>query len=262
MTVVLAGVGADTTNLGALGPLYDDGTFEYVPIPEKTSETTETETLGSWEFRYDDRTAADLATRIRPRPVRDPDLVVSDDELAAWPLHRDPNFAALSYGEHRSSGYVGRLQELEPGDVVGFYAGLRRPDGERAHRYLIGYLTVDRVDVVRPDASAAERRRLLERHPDNAHAKRSRDGRCYLAEKPVVLVDGREPGGLFERDPVCMSEYVVKPGNERPGYYLRESIADAWSIVEGGDHMAYKPAYRSDLDGEAFVELVGRPGER
>lgn len=261
MTVVLAGVGADSTNLGALGPLYDDGCFEYVPIPEKTRETDETETLGSWSLRGDDGVAADLTTRIEPQPVRGEADTVTGADLESWPFHRDPHFDALTYGEHRTSGYVSRLRALEPGDIVGFYAGLRRPDGDRAHRYLIGYFTVADVAVVTPDMPAAERRALLEAHPHNAHAKRARDGDLYL-EKPVVIVDGREPGGLFDRHPVRLSDYYVKEGNVRPQYYLREEIESAWDVRTGGTNMMYKPAYRCGLSGEHFRDLVGIPGER
>ncbi|MFC4542331.1 hypothetical protein ACFO5R_10370 [Halosolutus amylolyticus] len=261
MTVVLAGVGADSTNLGALGPLYDDGRFEYVPIPEKTRRTTESETLGSWELRGRDGTAADLTTRIEPQPVRGEAATVSGAALADWPLHHDPNFEALTYGEHRTSGYVSRLSALEPGDAVGFYAGLRRPDGDRAHRYLVGYMTVADVTVIRPDAPAAERRRLLDAHPENAHAKRADEGDLYL-DKPIVIVDGREPGGLFERHPIRLSDYYVKAGNERPQYYLRDEIASAFAVAAGGRNMMYKPAYRCELSGAAFRDLIGLPGGR
>ncbi|MDS0474722.1 hypothetical protein [Natrinema sp. 1APR25-10V2] len=261
MTVVLAGIGADSTNLGALAPLYDDGRFEYVPIPEKTRETTESETLGSWQLRAGDGVAADLTTRITPQPVRGGTETVTGDALASWPLHHDPNFDALTYGEHRTSGYVSRLRALESGDVVGFYAGLRRPDGDRAHRYLIGYFTVDDVVVVGPETSADEREAILRANPNNAHAKRAREGDLYL-EKPVVIVGGREPGGLFERDPIRISDYYVKDGNERPQYYLREEIESAWNVRAGGANMMFKPAYRCALSGAEFRELVGIPGER
>ncbi|WP_255191176.1 hypothetical protein [Natronobeatus ordinarius] len=262
MTVVLAGIGADSTNLGALAPLYDNGTFEYVPIPEKTDETRETETLGSWRLRYSDAVPADLTTRITPQPVRDGKTVVAGADLESWPLHHDPNFEALTYGEHRTSGYVSRLRALEPGDVVGFYAGLRRPRGERAHRYLIGYFTVNEVAVIGPETPASERERLLERHAENAHAKRARDSELYLEGKTVVIVDGCEPGGLFDRDPIRLSDYYVKEGNERAQYYLREEIATAWEVREGGENMMYKPAYRCALSGTEFVDEIGIPGER
>ncbi|MEY7847594.1 hypothetical protein AB7C87_00100 [Natrarchaeobius sp. A-rgal3] len=257
MTVVLAGVGADSTNLGALGPLYDDGRFEYVPIPEKTSKTTESRTLGDWPLSADGRVAADLTTRIEPQPVRGGVDTVRGADLESWPLHHDPNFEALTYGEHRTSGYVSRLRSLEDGDVVGFYVGLRRPDGDRAHRYLIGYVTVDRVDVITPETSRDERVAILERHPDNAHTKRARGGDLYLEEKTVVFVDGREPGGLFDRHPIRLSEYEVKPGNVRAQYYLREAIESNWNVRAGGSNMMYKPAYRCALSNEEFLGLVG-----
>ncbi|QFU83976.1 Nmad3 family putative nucleotide modification protein [Natronorubrum aibiense] len=261
MTVVLAGIGADSTNFGALAPLYDDGRFEYVPIPEKTRETDETATLGSWDLRGSDGTAASLTTRIKPQPIGDAKTTVTGDALESWPFHRDPNFEALTYGEHRTSGYVSRLRALESGDVVGFYAGLRRPDGDRAHRHLIGYMTVDRVDVVTPDMPRDEREAILEAHPENAHTKRARDGECYLG-KPVVLIDGREPGGLFDRHPIRLSDYYVKPGNERAQYYLRDEVATEWNVRAGGENMMYKPAYRCELSGEAFCQQVGLPGKR
>ncbi len=117
MTVVLAGVGADSTNFGALAPLYDDGRFEYVPIPEKTDATAETETLGSWPLRVGEGVAADLTTRITPQPGHDGAETVAGDALESWPLHHDPDFESLTYGEHRTSGYVSRLRALESGDV-------------------------------------------------------------------------------------------------------------------------------------------------
>ncbi|THE64638.1 hypothetical protein D8Y22_11870 [Salinadaptatus halalkaliphilus] len=257
MTVVLAGIGADSTNLGALAPLYDDGSFEYVPIPEKTTATTEPETLGSWELRASDRTAADLTTRVDPQPVRGGCETVTSPDVASWPLHHDPNFEALTYGEHRTSGYVSRLRALEPGDIVGFYAGLRRPDGDRAHRYLIGYFTVDRVDVVTPETPQREREAILEAHPHNAHSKRARDGELYLPEKSVVFLDGREPGGLFDRHPVRLSDYYVRPGNERAQYYLRDEIDSSWNVRAGGTNMMYKPAYRCEISSSAFRRRIG-----
>lgn len=259
MTVVLAGVGADTTNVGALGPLYDDGRFEYVPIPEKTPETDEGETFGSWPLRGREGVAADLATRIRPRPIGDDGLVLTGEDLAEWPVHRDPNLEALTYGEHRA-GYVSRLRSLEAGDAVGFYAGLA--DGERAHRYLIGSFTVEEVAVVTPETAPEEREAILGRFAENAHAKRASGTELYRDEKPVVLLAGREPGGLLERDPVRISDYYVAAGNERAQYYLRERIAENLSVVAGRENMTFKPAYECAISGEAFHDLLGEPCDR
>ncbi|WP_181686323.1 Nmad3 family putative nucleotide modification protein [Halorhabdus salina] len=273
MTVVLAGVGADQSNVGRNLPLYDDGTFEYIPIPEKCSETGESETFRTWSLRTGD-VAADLLSKIRPAPGREAAWITDPDRIADWPLHRDPNFEALTYGEHRGSvdrrqRYVPFLEALEPGDIVGFYAGLAPADGGDPHRYLIGYFTVESV-VTTQGLSQAEQRRLLADHADNAHAKRADDGELYYDRigadgKYVVIVEGRRPGGLFERDPIRLSEKYVKPGNERAGYYLRDLIAADWNLAgPDADPVALtrKPAMQFDLSTEAFVDRVGIPDER
>jgi hypothetical protein len=253
MVAVLAGIGCDTTNAGRVAPLYEDGAFEYVPIPEKTRETAETETYGSWELRHREGVAADLLTAITPDPAEG--TTYHGDALREWPLHHDPNFEALTYGEHRP-GYVRELRRLDPGDVVGFYAGLRRPDGERAHRYLVGHFTVASVDVIPAEASDDAAVAVFEAHPENAHAKRARAGGRYYDDEAVAIVDGREPGGLFERDPIRMSEYAVAPGNERAQYYLDPAFADRFEVVAGRENMQFKPAYRCDLSGEAFRRAI------
>ncbi|WP_135667678.1 Nmad3 family putative nucleotide modification protein [Halorhabdus rudnickae] len=273
MTVVLAGIGADQSNVGRNLPLYDDGTFEYIPIPEKTAETDEPETFGSWGLRAGG-VAADVLSKIRSAPGREDSWITDSERIAGWPLHRDPNFEALTYGEHRGSvdrrkRYVPLLEALEPGDIVGFYAGLAPPDGGDPHRYLIGYLTVESV-LTTEGLSRDEQRRLLAEHADNAHARRATDGELYYDwigadGKYVVIVDGREPGGLFERDPIRLSEKYVKPDNERAGYYLHERIAHEWNLTApNADPVALtrKPAMRFDLAPETFLDRVGIPGER
>ncbi len=115
--------------------------------------------------------------------------------------------------------------------------------------------------VLGPDTPPTERAAIIAAHPENAHAKRARDGDLYL-EKQIVIVDGREPGGLFDREPIRLSDYYVADGNERPQYYLREEIATEWNVRAGGANMMYKPAYRCDLTGSEFRELIGVSGER
>ncbi len=84
--------------------------------------------------------------------------------------------------------------------------------------------------MVTPDQSLAACEEIFDAHPENAHTKRAREGRPYL-EKPVVMIDGREPGGLFDRHPIRLSEYYVKSGNERAQYYLRDEIDEAGTFA-------------------------------
>lgn len=258
MTLVLSGIGCDTTNVGRVAP-YDDGAFEYIPIPEKTRSTDELHTFGSWQLRHRDGVAADLISTITPDPAQG---VSHSDEatIRSWPLHRDPNFEALTYGEHDRGSYVDRLLSLSAGDIVGFYAGL--DDGERVHRYLIGYFTVNEVLHLPPDASREQVAEAFQTQPENAHAKRAVGGYRAYDDEHVVLIDGTPPGGLFERDPIRISDYYVAEGNERPQYYLAEEIRERFSIVEGRSNMQFKPAYLSTLSADEFIDEVGVPGQR
>jgi hypothetical protein len=258
MTIVFSGIGCDTTNAGCVAP-YGDGAFEYIPIPEKTEETGEQYTYGSWPLRHQDGVAADLLSSVTPNPAEGT-RYTDPETIRSWPVHHDPNFEALTYGEHDRGSYIDRLQLLDPDDVVGFYAGL--DDGQRVHRYLIGYFTVTEIVDIPPELSPARAAEHFDDHPENAHAKRATDGHRYYDDEHVLLVDGTEPGGLFECDPIKLSEYTVADGNQRPQYYLDPAIRDQFDIVEGRDNMQFKPAYRSTLSRSAFVDLVGRPGAR
>jgi hypothetical protein len=219
MTVALIGVGADTTNAHPTPPVYPDGRFEYVPIPEARGPdgTAETETFGTRPLRHGSGTLADVLESITPRPTDGPAL--SGRDLAGWPLHHDPNFAALTYGETTSRpAYTQLLASLDPGDVVAFYTGLCSAplDGDPceregySHRYLIGSFTVNQVvdfgainhdgrTVRFTDCSAEVQARVMDEHRENAHAKRFRASGTINDGDGLVIVDGREPGGLLDR---------------------------------------------------------------
>ena len=261
MTVVLCGVGGDTGNVRPVPQVDADGRFEYLPIPEK-GPTTETGTYGSLTQRYGDGPLADLLTGVRPGSnggwLTDPDTV------AAHPVHYDPNLDALSYGEHRPA-YVSRLRGLDPGDIVAFYTGLRGPDSDEKHRYLFGYFTVGaKPTVLDPELDLDAKRRALETHPRNAHTKRFQAaGDLYyhddsFTDRPetVVVVDGRDPGGLLDR--------AIRLSDRRqgPNYYMTPELVDRLapeSAGEGGVHLGgIKPAIRAEVSREQFLEMLDR----
>ncbi|WP_436932651.1 hypothetical protein [Halosimplex halobium] len=259
MTVVCCGVGADTGNVRPVPGVDAEGRFEYVPIPEKGA-TTETATYGSLDRRHGEGTLADLLDGVRPGS--DGEWVTDPAAVREQPVHRDPNLAALTYGEHRP-GYVAKLRELEPGDIVAFYGGFPGPDSDYKHRYLFGYFTVAESPVVLdPSMGRADVEQLLAQHPDNAHAKRfAGHGDLYYHDpeftdrpRPVVIVPGEEPGGLLDR--------AVRLSDRRqgPNYYMDEAVADALapaSATERGAHLGgFKPAVRCDVRADEFVEFV------
>jgi len=268
MTVALLGIGADSTNTAPTPPVYPDGTFEYIPIPEKCGPdgTTETRTYGNTALRNQDRSMADYVEGIQPRPGAADPAEHSGEALSEWPLHFDPSFEALTYGETTSRGaYTTLLGELDPGDGVAFYTGLRADGETYRHRYLIGYFTVEEVVDCRdlgPQGRsfealpADEQAALMARHSQNAHAKRFQASGALANGDGLVIVDGREPGGLLDRA-VPISER--KSGGH---YYLTDDRQREFSPVPGGnpERNAYlggiKPAHELDISVERLREIV------
>jgi hypothetical protein len=182
LRAVAINVAANSTLPGLRGPIYPDGTFEYVPIPEREP-TREDAAVPTY---------ADLDLRLDLPP-----------DLLDRAVHLDPAFS----GVHGSETYVygdehgvkaGPISRLGPGDRLYFYATLSPHDGADEARswipprwgaYLVGYFVVDRVVTGEEyrDLPAAERARFAE----NAHCKRA----TFDAE---VLVLGDDDSRLLD----------------------------------------------------------------
>jgi len=187
---VAINVGANTTLPGFRGPIYPDGRFTYVPIPERepTSEPVPT--------------YADLAAEL-DLPFEIP------AEHADRPIHLDPAFpgyplcSAATYGDEHGVK-AGPISDLRAGDYLLFYAtlstaeppGRDRPTAEWIAPewgvYLIGGFRLA-ADPVTGEAYRAMSPAEREPYADNAHCKRDPfDAR--------VLVSGAADGpGLLDR---------------------------------------------------------------
>lgn len=268
MTVVLARVGADGTNTNPMPPIYDDGRFEYVPIPETEMGTAETRTYGSERLQHQDVAFTEYVNWIQPDGKRE-GRISDPKAIETHPLHYDPDFQQLTYGESSGRGdYVRKLMDLDHGDILAFYAGLS--DVTRKHRYLIGYFTVNKV-VNTGGLEGDERRAVFEAYRHNAHSKR------YLGQgeskfDDIVIIDGKPPGGLFERAPVQLSDYTKHDGNKIPQYYLSDDFArrfpiddPTWRHEPDSDHkddklyLGVKPAIRLDLTAAEFIDRLDDP---
>jgi hypothetical protein len=176
-------VGANTNLPGVRGPIFPDGRFEYLPIPEREPTRDAVPTY------------ADLQPHLRfDIPERYHDV----------PVHLDPSFvgyplcSAYTYGDEHGVK-AGPLSQLEPGDFLFFYATLAAhgdatdtvdwvvPDWGA---YLIGEFRVERVVTGDEYESlpAGER----ERFATNAHVRRD----PFDAK---VLVAGDERSTLYDR---------------------------------------------------------------
>ncbi|WP_418286273.1 hypothetical protein [Halorubrum sp. DTA46] len=201
---VAVNVAANTNDPGFRGPVYPDGSFAYVPIPESTT------TRPRERFPVDEPlpTYGDLDL-----PFRVP------TDLRETPVHMDPEFPGV-HGRHRASYgdpygvKASRIAGLEPGDWLLFYATLSlrphgwtgpgtgsdrdsiRRDADLAPEwgaYLFAGIRVERALAVEDGEGTVDRDAAAALAPTNAHLKRDPfDARVVVAGDPSV-------SGLFER---------------------------------------------------------------
>ncbi len=177
MRGVAINVGANTNEPGFRGPIFADGRFEYVPIPEP--EPTRSDVTVP--------TYADL------------DLETDVEDVADTPVHLDPTFAGVhgcrSYTYGDPHGVKARpLLELEAGDYVFFYATLSTAEDDPAGwiapewgAYVIGQFRLA-SDPVDETEGLTERERSRFRH--NAHLKRD-------PFDAMVLLEGDDDGSAL-----------------------------------------------------------------
>lgn len=268
MPIALLGVGADSTNSSPTPPVYSDNRFEYIPIPESTGPegTTERRTFGNSKLRHQDASMADYLDYIKP--TEDDGEKYSDERLAEWPLHYDPNFEALTYGESTSRGsYTQVIRSLSEDDVVAFYTGLRGEDTKYTHRYIIGYFTVDSItdfqglrrngkEVKFSDLPPGEQHELIGELSENAHAKRFQASGAIAENDGLVIVDGKEPGGLLEK------AFRISQHSGGGHHYLTDELQQKFSPEQGANQEknAYlggiKQAHKLDISLNRFQDIV------
>lgn len=136
MKVVLLRVGIDKICGGIHSPLFKDGTFEFIPIPEYyyrnhafepkslPTYTTETGLYGRPFIEYFKQEGKDK------------------EQHRDCPVHSDPDFKTFTYGDGNHTKQT--LVNLDKGDYVVFYAALQGFDFDMPPAmYVIGYFEVD-----------------------------------------------------------------------------------------------------------------------
>ncbi|MGA2032166.1 MAG: hypothetical protein ABSG68_07925 [Thermoguttaceae bacterium] len=129
MNVVLLRIGIDTGSGGIHGPLFADGTFEYIPIPD--GHAVDKRTYGNTLGRHGRKLIDYFPAAMR-------------DRMADQPMHVDPEFKTFTYGD--PTGPKAGLRHLKPGDLLVFYCGLRGWGCATAPAlYLMGFFEVVRA---------------------------------------------------------------------------------------------------------------------
>jgi len=205
MEAIAINIGANTDEPGFRGPVWPDGTFEYVPIPESEPTVETVPTYGDL--------APDLRTGI-------------PEELRSTPVHLDPEFAGYPFSERYTYGdehgvKAGPLSTLSAGDYVFFYATLTVRNGGDWLPPTWGAFLVGHFRLARDPVTGTGYRELAASDRDafanNAHVKRDPfDARVLLLGDP----DGSR---LYER-----AVPLSRPsGGTDPNWLVTECSADS-----------------------------------
>lgn len=229
---VAINVGANTSLPGVRGPIYSDGSFEYVPIPEREPTAEQVPTYRE----------LDLDTDL-------PDGCLDD------PVHLDPTFreypccSAYTYGDNY--GVKARpIRELSAGDLLLFYATLsttETPDHDwicpEWGAYLIGAFELA-CEPIGPDEYVELPANERERYATNAHVRRERfdaevlalgdpDGsRLYDRAVPLSSADGGADANRIVTE--LSADSGKGPWWRRPLRFDEAATAELQSIVARG----------------------------
>ncbi|MBI4305894.1 MAG: hypothetical protein HY678_06200 [Chloroflexi bacterium] len=165
LRVWLANVGANSSHAYA-SPLFDDGTFELLPIVETPAEA------GPHSVRFGDLTSFNSPQSNLSRWV--------PDRLHRAAAHFDPEFETFTYGDNCSTApRAAALKKVTPGDLIFFVARLSRWQTGRftgeASFCLVGFLEVESVMA---DVRALPAADALLRYRANAHIRRAMNDRA------------------------------------------------------------------------------------
>jgi hypothetical protein len=164
MQVVLLRVGIDSGRGGIQGPLFENGSFEFIPIDDRLRVSSQT--YGNTEGVHRRKLIEYFPERLR-------------DRLRNQPMHFDPEFQTFTYGDPTLPKRG--LLNLRPGSLLVFYAGLETwPEGDSVGLYIIGYFDVTRVGLA-ANCSPAELKKYFRR---NFHVRH----RSVLKEQKSMLV--------------------------------------------------------------------------
>jgi hypothetical protein len=231
MKVAMVRIGIDTGSGGIHGPLFQDGTFEYIPIPDG--------------FGKDERTYGNTTGRYGKELV-DYFPEARKAKVANQAIHFDPEFATFTYGDPTSP--KAGLRHLQQGDMLIFYCGLEGWDFKSCPAlFLMGYFEI----LVAGKASDFSSNELETLFGKNYHV-RHRD--IYERQKrDLVLVKGSLKSRLVDKT-ICISEI----GHDRLGRPLKVLSVEMQKIFGDFDG---KISFQRSPTRWVYPEYVARAAE-
>ncbi|MGH2359079.1 MAG: hypothetical protein ACRDGM_00830 [bacterium] len=239
MKGLLVRIGVDQAYGGWNAPVDTERRFVYVPIPEKRG----TPFHPGLERRYGEVLPAlqrfcaehhcDLYGDLRfPR------------ELLDHPMHLDPDFECLTYGDDGARRGAGMVN-MDEGDLLLFYGGMR-PIQPCEHKLVYALMGLYVVQEVLPVAHVPP-----ERWYENAHVRKTKRGETDILVRAKPDVSGR-----FDR--------CIHIGEWRGGAYrVRQDLLDAWGGLSVKDGFIQRSAVPPSLnDPTRFLDWLQKQGSQ
>lgn len=177
MNVVLLRVGIDTACGGIHSPLFFDGTFEFVPIPDAGG--------------LDERTYGNSKGKVG-RPFAEYFPKRRKEKARSQAMHVDPEFESFTYGDPTPPKR--NLAQLKPSDLLVFYAGMEGWGHPiEPALYLAGFFRVKLAGF----ASGFTSEQLRHEFTQNYHVRH----RTVFAKQRerLVLIKGGQGSRLFQK---------------------------------------------------------------
>ena len=192
-------VGADSGKYGGgfHSPIFNNGTFEFIPIPEPPEDQQWLREVGYGRFTY-------CHTYHRSAKHSFADYIADEQtkrSLFNKCMHVDPDFANATYGDiaitkkGKCVPKAATLRKLEPGHLLVFCAKLDPFGKNNTHEsgvYIVGYFEVKKVHSFK-EKKPTERweicKEFREKNPHCAVLTRSEMKKYYV--EGLVLVEGK-----------------------------------------------------------------------
>lgn len=212
---VLLRVGIDSGCGGIQGPLFADGSFEFICIPDnkKVSKHSYGNCFGKNGLPY---------SEYFPKAKR--------DKIAAQHIHNDPEFTTYTYGDPTSPKRS--LRNLQKGDLLIFYCGLQewnRNTGwqtkEAPFLYIVGYFVVELAGM----ANDFSKSQLKSKFGQNFHVHYT--SVFEVQREELVLVKGGEGSRLLSK--ACKISSVGKDRQGKPLKILSPAMQQIFGGFDG-----------------------------
>lgn len=191
MKVAMVRIGIDTGSGGIHGPLFQNGTFEYVPIPDG--------------YNIDNRTYSNTYGQ-HGRKLIEYFPKSKHTKMSHQSIHFDPEFTTFTYGDPTTpkSG----LRHLQAGDYLLFYCGLEGWDcNTEPGLYLMGYFEISFAGYASEFSSV----QIQELFGENFHVRHTS---VYERQKEkIVLVKGSHNSRILSKAVLISTMGKDKTGN-------------------------------------------------